>query len=255
MAGAGYYLYGLIRTAEDQAYGDIGLEFEGKPSRVYTIRVSSAAAVVSEHAAVEKVTPLRKNLDRYRAVIQELMKTTTIVPVRFGHIAKSKEEISHTLRLNRDGIRRQLDRVDGHVEMGLKVKWDVDNIFEHFISVDAELAALRDQLFGRSSAPSLAEKIELGRLFVERRTAECDRETARVIEMFHSFYTEVKVNPPKNEALVMDLAFLVKREAIKSFEERIYQVAGTFPSHYIFDYTGPWAPFNFVDLDLRTAEE
>ena len=46
---------------------------------------------------------------------------------------------------------------------------------------------------------------------------------------------------------------LVERERLKIFEEQVYQVAGTFPAQYLFDYGGPWAPFNFAELDLRTA--
>ena len=35
--------------------------------------------------------------------------------------------------------------------------------------------------------------------------------------------------------------------------KRVYQVAGTFPTQYLFDFSGPWAPFNFVELDLQSA--
>ena len=62
----------------------------------------------------------------------------------------------------------------------------------------------------------------------------------------------VTVNPPKSEKCVMDLAFLVERARMRDFEERVNQVAGTFPACYLFDYGGPWAPFNFAELDLRT---
>ena len=71
--------------------------------------------------------------------------------------------------------------------------------------------------------------------------------------MFRPCSSDVKVNPPKNEKMVMELAFLVDRGGLATFEERLYQVAGTFPAQYTFDYTGPWAPFNFVELDLRSA--
>ena len=51
----------------------------------------------------------------------------------------------------------------------------------------------------------------------------------------------------------MDLAFLVQRDALKVFEDRVAEVAGTYPAQYLFNYSGPWAPFNFVEIDLRTA--
>lgn len=249
----GCYIYGLIRTAEDKDFGLIGLEHGGEPGRVRTVRVGSVAAVVSDYPVNGKVLPLRKNLDPHHKVIREVMKDATIVPMTFGHVAKSEDEVERTLRRNRDNIRTELDRVDGKVEMNLKVYWDVDNIFEYFIEADEELAALRDQIFGRSHAPSQSEKIELGQKFEQCLEKEREELTEQVVEAFRPCTSEVTVNPPKNEKCVMDVAFLVERDRLKDFEERVNQVAGTFPAHFLFDYGGPWAPFNFTELDLRSA--
>ena len=249
----GRYLYGLIRSAEDQDFGAIGLEHQGKPGRVHTVQVDGVAAIVSEYPVGEKILPLRKNLGPHHRVIQEVMKTATIVPASFGHVAKSEDDVARALRRNDGAVRAELDRVDGKVEMGLKVRWDVDNIFEYFVGLDPELAAFRDEIFGRSHAPTQAEKIDLGQMF-ERRVAQ-DREdqSERVVKAFQPLFSEVKVNPPKSETCVMDLAFLVPRDGVKSFEERVYVVAGTFPAQYLFDFNGPWAPFHFVELDLHVA--
>src|SRR4051812_29651388 len=130
MPSTGRYLYGLIRARDDMEFGCIGLEHDGKPGRVYTVRVDSVAAVVSDLSSCAKLRPLRKNLDPHHNVIRQVMKTMTIVPMTFGHVAKTEAEITKALRRNRDDIRAQLDQVDGKVEMDLKVKWDVDNIFE-----------------------------------------------------------------------------------------------------------------------------
>ncbi|MBI5481158.1 MAG: GvpL/GvpF family gas vesicle protein [Deltaproteobacteria bacterium] len=253
MRSSGCYVYGLIRTAENKDFGCIGLEHDGRPGRVYTVSVDSVAAVVSEYAGRDKVLPLRRNLEPHHRVIREVMKTATIVPMSFGHVARNEAEVQRTLRRNRDSLRGELDRVDGKVEMGLKVKWDVDNIFEHFVGLDPELAAHRDELFGRSHAPTPAEKIELGQMFERRLAQEREAQTERVTEAFRAHFSEVKVNPPKHELTVMDLAFLVPREGVTAFEKCVYEVAGTFPAQYLFDFSGPWAPFNFVELDLHQA--
>jgi hypothetical protein len=173
----------------------------------------------------------------------------------FGHVVRSEEEIRKTLRRHKAAIGAQLDRVSGAVEMGLKVKWDVDSIYDYIVGVDPELAALRDQIFGRSNAPTQNEKMELGKLFEDRLNREREEQTERVLELFKGDVREAKANVPKGEKMVMDLAFLVDRDAQKKFEERIYQVAGAFPTEYVFDYSGPWAPFHFVDLDLGIGAE
>jgi hypothetical protein len=246
----GLYVYGLIHTDKDMDFGQIGLEQDGKPGRVYTQREGTMAAVVSELAYCKKILPLRKNLVPHNAVIQEVMKTVTIVPVAFGHVGKNEKEITSMLRKNGDEIAEQLERVEGRVEMSLKVKWDVDNVFEHIVKHDSELAAFRDKLFCCSNNSSPADKIELGRMFEEKLDSEREELTDRVLDDFSSVACESCVNPLKNEKDVMNLVFLVDRKLLKSFEERIYQVAETFSGKYLFDYGGPFAPFHFIDLEF-----
>lgn len=253
MNKTGCYLYGLIRATDNLEFGDIGLEHEGKPGHVYTLREDSIAAVVTPYAGRGKILPLRKNLEPHNRVIREVMRTTTIVPMTFGHVAKSEDEVRKMLRRNRADILEQLGRVDGKVEMGLKIVWSVDNIFDYFLSIDPELKALRDDIFGQTNNPSQTEKIELGRMFEQRITREREEQTELVLEMLQPWAVESKVNPPRGEKTIMDLAFLVDRQGLKPFEECVYQAADMFPAQYIFDFTGPWAPFNFIELDLQQA--
>lgn len=252
----GLYLYGFVRTDEDLDFGPIGVPDGGEPGKVHTITNGPVAAVVSPISTHEKLLPLRKNLAPHNAVIREIMKTMTIVPMAFGHVARGEEEIKRALKRNREALLSELERLWSKVEMGLKVKWDVDNIFEHVLARDPELSALRDQLFGRASAASQAEKIELGRMFEDRLSQERDREVERITEALRPQVADVKIKPPKTELTIMDLAFLVDRDGTKTFEDKVCQIAATYPAEYIFDYSGPWAPFDFVDVDLsmKSAE-
>ena len=64
------------------------------------------------------------------------------------------------------------------------------------MGIDPELAARRDELFGRPDAPSQPEKLELGRMFEEFMGKEREKQTDRVLEMFRTFASDVKVNSP-----------------------------------------------------------
>lgn len=44
---------------------------------------------------------------------------------------------------------------------------------------------------------------------------------------------------------------LVARNGQKEFEEAVFQAAALFDNNYDFDLNGPWAPHNFVELDLK----
>ncbi len=49
----------------------------------------------------------------------------------------------------------------------------------------------------------------------------------------------------------MNLACLVRREAQEQFEAGVFEAAKLFDNNFTFDYNGPWAPHNFVELDIK----
>jgi hypothetical protein len=49
----------------------------------------------------------------------------------------------------------------------------------------------------------------------------------------------------------MNLACLVERPAMPQFENRVFEAAQQFDNNFAFDYNGPWAPHNFVEIDLK----
>lgn len=247
MSGTGKYLYGLT-DAQFRPEDDLkGLA----DASVHTIQFQDIAAVVSDHP-VEKLPLLRRNLKPHHGVIQEASRRATFIPVTFGHIAENEDEILQLLRDNHVRIKEELERLAGKVEMGVKLFWDVDNIFEYFVNRDRELKNRRDRLFGKSRV-TLEEKLELGAFFEKRLNQERERLGSRLVEALREISVEVKVNPPGEEKMVLSAAFLIHREQEGSFEAALYRAAGLFDSNFTLDYNGPWSPYNFVKLRLEVG--
>lgn len=243
----GKYLYAVIPLTENREYGDIGIDGES----VYLIADSQVAAVVSNFSN-GKIRPERRHIAAHQAVLKCLLEEKTPLPISFGVIAEGAKEIKRILSLNRKSFAEQLYRVHSKVEMGLRVAWDVPNIFEYFVNTHAEIRAARDQFLGKSRAPTQEDKIEVGRLFDRVLQEDREEHTDRVEEILSSACSEIKRNIPRNERDVMNLACLVEREAVdKDFEKVIFEAARGFDNNFIFDFNGPWAPHNFVDVELR----
>lgn len=242
----GTYLYAVIDSSEELTYGAFGID----GGMVYSISHSHVSAVVSD-VPNEKIRPERRHLTAHQEVLKRLMENSTPLPLTFGIIANGTKAIQRILSLNREAFSRELCRVAGKVEMGLRVTWDVPNIFEYFVSTHPELRAARDRFFGTQRKPTQEDKIELGRMF--DRILNEDRENySEMIEQRLSRYCyEIKQNRCHREREVMNLACLVGREAHEQFEAGIFEAARLFDNNFAFDYNGSWAPHNFVDIDLK----
>lgn len=238
----GRYLYAVIDAGAEQEFAVPGID----GGKVYAIQEGGLAAVVSD-LPNERLRPERRRLAAHHEVLRRLMENHTVLPMSFGLVADSAEAIHKILASNRAGFAEQLRRLEGKVEMGLHVLWDVPNIFEHFVNTHADLRLLRDQLFRGGREPTQEDKIELGRMF-DRALAD-DREdlTEKVLSVLRPHCFEIKENKPRNEREMMNLACLIGRDAQKEFERAIFEAAGFFDNHYAFDFNGPWPPHNFVE--------
>jgi hypothetical protein len=137
--------------------------------------------------------------------------------------------------------------------MGLKVYWDLPNVFEYFVANHQELEEMRNRLFRRGRAPTVDEKVALGERFVALLQQARQRHTSRVKEALAAYSAEIRDIDPGEERMIMKLACLVERKRQEEWEEGVRQAAQHFDDHYRFDYSGPWAPYNFVDVDLKSA--
>ena len=245
------YLYAIITPASNGwDFGAIGLD----GGAVSSITNGGVSAVVS--GVPEKIRPERRQLAAHQEVLKHLMaETNAILPVAFGVVADGPEAIRRILSRNQKPILEQLRRVAGRMEMGLRVSWDVPNIFEYFVHTHPELRVARDHFFGGHREPTQEDKIEIGRLF--DRLLEEDREahTERVVEILTPSCVEITRLKLRTEREAVNLACLVGRDGQERFEAAVFEAAKLFDDSYAFDYNGPWAPHNFVDVKLDVLTE
>jgi hypothetical protein len=59
-----------------------------------------------------------------------------------------------------------------------------------------------------------------------------------------------RANKPIGDRMIMNAAFLVSRNDEAEFDAQVKDVATRLP-HLTFKYTGPWPPYNFVNIRLK----
>ena len=246
----GCYLYAIIAGADQEQLGALGsCGING--GLVYGIPNEDLVAVVSD-IPHDKLRPERRRLAAHHDVLKQILARGTLLPMAFGIIADGRQSIERILALNHQAFTEQLVRLEGKVEMGLRVAWDVPNIFEYFVTTHLELQALRDRVFWGGREPTRDDSIELGRQFDRTLTQERELQTEKVLGTLQGHCVELKENKPRNEREVMNLACLIRRDAAKDFEHGVFETAAQFDHNYAFDFNGPWPAHNFVEVDLQT---
>lgn len=245
----GRYLYAVAEGVPDgEVFDYLGLD----GSVVHAIGDGEIAAIVSD-LANQKLRAERRRLAAHHDVLRRLMNQHEVLPIAFGVVAEGTEAVRRILRINHDAILEQLDRVRGRAEMGLRVSWDVPNIFEYMIGRHEKLKALRDRIFRGGRLPTQDDKIDLGRAFDRLLNEDREDHVQQVSEALDNHVVEIKSNPPRTENEVMNLACLVQRERLSDFEQSVFDVARRFDVNFAFDISGPWPAHNFVEIGLQMS--
>jgi hypothetical protein len=240
----GLYLYGI--TVADHAVcprrgvggAEVGLLVEG-----------GLAAIVSP-LGVGKVRPQRANLAAHHRILHDLAEQQPVLPVVFGTITGDEDDLRRVLCRNQEALVALLQRLRDKVEMGLKVYWDLPNVFEYFVATHQELESMRNRLFRPGRMPTVEEKVELGERFVSLLQQARERHTRRVKQALIAYCAEIRGIDPGEERMILKIACLVEKGRQAQWEEGVRQAAMLFDDHYRFDYNGPWPPYNFADVDL-----
>lgn len=244
------YLYAVVSDTGDRPYRAFGIN--GNP--IFSISNGRVAAVVSD-ILDETIRPERRHLAAHQGILKRLMEETTVLPMSFGIIADSPTAIRTILSRNQDALVGQLHHVEGKVEMGVRVTWDVANIYEFFVNTHPELRVARDRLLGSQRKPKQEDTIEVGRLFERMLNADRDAHTGKVQKILAPICHEIKRNRCQKETEVVNLSCLVGREGQAEFEAGILKAAKLFDKNFAFAYSGPWAPHNFIALNLKFLVE
>src|SRR5438094_301620 len=120
----GKYVYCIIRSDRQREFGAIGI---GGGQRVYTVAFHDLAAVVSDTPIVI-YDPTRENVLAHEFVNETVMKEHTVIPMSFGTVFRSEDDVSELLRSTYQAVGDVLEKMQEKIVFGLKGGWDREKV-------------------------------------------------------------------------------------------------------------------------------
>jgi len=245
-AGRGKYVYCIIDAADPLRFGSIGIGTE--PSEVYTVHYKNLAAVVSE-APLEVLDSTRENVLAHERVNETVMREHTVIPMSFGTIFKTREDIVELLRSAAEAFGDVLNKMQNKLEFGLKVLWDRDQAIREVETQDEDISRLKKEI-STQKGPTYFARMQYGRLVDSALQAQSERSVAEILEQLRDVSVASRINKPIGDKMIMNAAFLISRDQEQAFDARVKSIASRFDK-LTFKYTGPWPPYNFVNIRLK----
>ena len=247
-AGEGKYVYCIIETAEPRSFGPMGIG--GRGDEVYTVHHEGLAAVVS-NTPIVVYDPTRENVFAHEQVNETVMRDFTVLPMAFGALFRTEDDIVELMRGTREALRDVLAKMEGKVEFRLKVNWDRDQVIAEIEHEYEEIRHLKEQITSRASGSTYFARMQLGRLVETALAEQSETYLREVYAGLRETAVASRANKPIGDKMIMNAAFLVEREREAEFDRKVKDIAAKYEGKLSFKYTGPWPPYNFVHIRLK----
>jgi len=142
-----------------------------------------------------------------------------------------------------------LVKMQDKLQFGLKVLWEPETIIREIEKDDDNLRLLRQEISHQKGSTYFA-RMQYGRLVDSLLQERSEKLVSEIIDTLSSVCVASRTNKPIGDKMILNGAFLVSRDSEGAFDQSIKQVAAQHEK-LTFKYTGPWPPYNFVNIRLK----
>jgi hypothetical protein len=252
MEKEGKYIYCIIETKQERNFGPIGIGQRG--DEVLTIGYDDLSMVVSNYP-LTKITAGKENMLAHQKAIEQVMKEfDSVLPVRFGTIASSADEIRNLLDRRYREFKTALKDMDHKIELGVKGLWEnMDFLFNEIVEENGTIKNLKEAIAKESKTDTQA-KMGLGRMVKQALDEKKKEQTEEIVDKLRRASYEHKLNDTIGDEMFMNAAFLVDKGREKEFDNIMDDLSDDYKDRIKFMYAGPLPVFNFVNIVVYPEE-
>src|SRR5512134_2201324 len=174
----GKYVYCVIQSAEPLKFGAVGIGDNG--SEIHTVHYRDLAAVVSD-VPLGILDSTRENVLAHERVNEIVMRDHTVIPMSFGTIFKTRDDIVQLLRSAYDAFGDVLSKMRDKMEFGLKVLWDRDSIVKDIEDEDEGIHRLKNEIALQKGSTYFA-RMQYGRAIDAALQARSERYGTEILD-------------------------------------------------------------------------
>lgn len=250
----GTYLYGVTYSQpfvrDKRAFQARGIA--GRPIRV--VQQGDLAAIVSDSPS-DQYDITHENVTAHEGVIEEAMQRADVLPVSFGTVANSDQEVQERLLQHEsEELHQQLGRIQNRVELGVKALWEQNALFTEIATEDSAIQALRDQIVGTTPEETYDLRLQLGELTDAAIQHRREKDSTDILDALSPLAVDVRTNNIITDMMIVNASFLVDKNQTQAFADKVSALQQAYAGRITFQFVGPLPPYNFVMVAVHWEE-
>ncbi|WP_407312184.1 GvpL/GvpF family gas vesicle protein [Desulfosporosinus sp. SB140] len=236
-----YYGYGIIRANSIKAES---WKLDPNQEPLCLIVEGELGMLCAKIDDDSMATATRESMSLYTDVLCQVIKHTTVVPLRFGTFFDEEEEIRRVLKKEKKSYSKILTNLDNKIEVELKVWWKKES-FQETMMKNKRLDRWKKSL-ERGEGQGY-DVVEFGKAIMEVADYERKEVEKSFLAKLRPLAAEWVVKDPMDEFQAFNGVYLVERQKEEDFDQAVGALYEKYSATMIFKYTGPWAPHHFVN--------
>lgn len=248
----GIYIYGIVDTAEEKSLGIAGITAYGE---VYTIPHQDISAVVSDSEMVNYTTLVKDVVARYllrhQQVIEKVMDSYTIIPMKLGTYAFNIREVEEILSKGYTMFKDIFRKINNKIEMDVVATWsDLNSIIQE-IGEEQDVKKLKEESMSKPEGVSAKDQIRIGNLIKNILDNKRERCALEIETKLKGVSIDLRKHDLMDDRMIFNIAFLIDKNKKTEFEGKIDELDAIFNEKLNFRCVGPLPPYSFYTLEIK----
>lgn len=245
------YLYGITHN-----YYDPGQFIELKKLGFQVIQYEKISAIVAEKEYVSLEQTGKETLARllidHQKVLESLMEMgfSVLIPMKLGTYSKNKTEVRRILEIGYTLCLEILEKVGNMLEIDIAATWANFSKVLEMVVVDPEVIDFREKLMLKSNGISTTDRIQIGKLVKDKLDKKGAQMKQQIVERLGIHCKDVKKHELMNDEMVANVAFLLNKAKVGSFEKTLDQLDKESNGELNFKFVGPLPCYSFYTLEV-----
>lgn len=247
------HLYAIIPSGKETTFDVAGMTDD---DIVHSIPHGNISAVVGAAPSVGYRGLEREQamhcLVTHQCVVEDVMRSFTVLPVKFGASLPNAEEARRFLAQGKELFSAALAKLAGQVQLEVAALWNLQEVLQE-IGREESIMQSKAEALGGGGTATLTDRVAVGQMvqsaLERRRAALRDR---LLIPTLSDVAFDIVVNPIMDDSMVANLALLVSQSGRIAVEQRLEALDEDLGGKFNFRCVGPLPPYTFASVEVRT---
>ncbi|MBI1747085.1 MAG: GvpL/GvpF family gas vesicle protein [Acidobacteria bacterium] len=254
----GVYIYGIIDASGERDFGH-SIPGSVEEETIHSIGFGNIAAVVSRHAPRIAFRLLPREslviyLSKYQSVLSTVMRECTVIPVKFGTVARDSEEVKAILKQGVSEFKRELWTMKGKVELDIVAAWKDVNAIIGEIGASEEIRRLKEEMAAKPPEEARSSKIKIGQIVKGALEARAGEAAAEIFESLQGLACDFRAHDLLEANMIANVSLLVKKGRMEACSAELVRLNERFAGKINFRCVGPLPPYSFSLVEIEKVE-